>query len=112
MSPGCTEKLSMPADNYAWDPDYMGSSMMVPVLYVTWFMAVIFVSLMGESHIHACICCTGHVLFIASHVCFLCVWGVLITAVSLTVSRVLERCAVRSVDALGKLCLLSVVSCL
>lgn len=26
----------------------MGSSMMVPVLYVTWFMAVVFVSLMGE----------------------------------------------------------------
>lgn len=39
----------MLADNYAWDPDYMGSSMMVPVLYVTWFMAVVFVSLMGES---------------------------------------------------------------
>ena len=38
----------MPADNYAWDPDYMGSSMMVPVLYVTWFMAVVFISLMGE----------------------------------------------------------------
>ena len=38
----------MPADNYAWDPDYMGSSMMVPVLYVTWFMVVVFVSLMGE----------------------------------------------------------------
>ncbi|KAL3147330.1 hypothetical protein ABBQ32_002814 [Trebouxia sp. C0010 RCD-2024] len=33
-------------DNYAWDPDYMGSSMMVPVLYVTWFMAVMFISLM------------------------------------------------------------------
>lgn len=40
--------MFVPADNYAWDPDYMGSSMMVPVLYVTWFMAVMFISLMGE----------------------------------------------------------------
>lgn len=36
------------ADNLAWDPDYMGSSMMVPVVYVTWFMAVIFCSLLGK----------------------------------------------------------------
>lgn len=48
MVQGCTENLGVPADNYAWDPDYMGSSMMVPVLYVTWFMVVVFVSLMGE----------------------------------------------------------------
>ena len=26
----------------------MGSSMMVPVVYVTWFMVVVFVSLLGE----------------------------------------------------------------
>ncbi|DBB05337.1 hypothetical protein WJX82_005298 [Trebouxia sp. C0006] len=32
-------------DNLAWDPDYMGSSMMVPVVYVTWFMAVVFTCL-------------------------------------------------------------------
>jgi len=31
----------------AWDPDYMGSSMMVPVVYVTWFMFVTFVSLLA-----------------------------------------------------------------
>lgn len=43
-------------DNYAWDPDYMGSSMMVPVLYVTWFMAVVFVSLMGELRSHKRLC--------------------------------------------------------
>ena len=36
------------ADNLAWDPDYMGSSMMVPVVYVTWFMTVVFCSLLGE----------------------------------------------------------------
>ena len=36
------------ADNLAWDPDYMGSSMMIPVVYVTWFMAVVFCSLLGE----------------------------------------------------------------
>ena len=36
------------ADNLAWDPDYMGSSMMVPVVYVTWFMVVIFCSLLGK----------------------------------------------------------------
>ena len=40
----------MVADNLAWDPDYMGSSMMVPVIYVTWFMVVVFVSLMGKFH--------------------------------------------------------------
>ena len=39
--------LAMCADNYAWDPDYMGSSMMVPVVYVTWFMVVVFASLMS-----------------------------------------------------------------
>ena len=33
----------------AWDPDYMGSSMMVPVVYVTWFMFVTFTSLLGKS---------------------------------------------------------------
>ena len=59
MSQGCTKDSEFPADNYAWDPDYMGSSMMVPVLYVTWLMVVVFVSLMGESqlaraHMHAC----------------------------------------------------------
>ena len=36
-------------DNLAWDPDYMGSSMMVPVVYVTWFMAVVFTSLLRKS---------------------------------------------------------------
>jgi len=38
------------ADNLAWDPDYMGSSMMVPVVYVTWFMAVVFTCLLGKLH--------------------------------------------------------------
>ncbi len=40
----------MHADNLAWDPDYMGSSMMVPVVYVTWFMAVVFTCLLGKPH--------------------------------------------------------------
>ncbi len=40
----------MHADNLAWDPDYMGSSMMVPVVYVTWFMAVVFTCLLGKLH--------------------------------------------------------------
>ena len=40
--------LFLTADNLAWDPDYMGSSMMVPVVYVTLFMAVIFCSLLGK----------------------------------------------------------------
>ena len=46
---GCIQDVGVPADNYAWDPDYMGSSMMVPVLYVTWLMMVVFVSVIGES---------------------------------------------------------------
>jgi hypothetical protein len=33
-------------DNLAWDPDYHGSGMMAPVVYVTWFMVVMFCSLL------------------------------------------------------------------
>lgn len=39
---------SVSADNLAWDPDQMGGSMMVPVVYVTWFMFVTFASLLGK----------------------------------------------------------------
>ena len=51
-------------DNLAWDPDYMGSSMMVPVVYVTWFMAVVFTSLMRKS---PRLTCMAHHVDGASH---------------------------------------------
>ena len=31
-----------------WDPDYHGSAMFVPVVYVTWWMFVMVLSLTGE----------------------------------------------------------------
>ena len=36
------------ADNMQWDPDYHGSVMFVPVVYVTWWMFVMILSLTGE----------------------------------------------------------------
>lgn len=35
------------AGNIAWDPNYHGSTMMVPVVFVTWLMVVLAVALVS-----------------------------------------------------------------